>query len=464
MELRLQKFISSMGTLSDVRNLDPFNPIVMLMEHPVNAIQYTIIVSIIEPSYMAIPINCIWVCMDSTKPSFKKALKLKAVDRTTYEGEEELVDGFKQAWITLSKYDDVFSDPQYYDNGGGGGGTGPMGPQGPKGDKGDKGDTPTLDYTAIAAEVAKILGNGAPALSSIALTGLGTTIFEGKTAQLAVKANYSNGSNADVLSKATFVVAPSSAGTVNASGLFSAVANVDADTPFTITASYTEGGVTKTAVVNCTLKNVVATGLTINGSATVNEKTTSQYTATLTRNDGSTATVKPSYSLSTANGGAIDANGLFAAVDVAADVNVTINASFTENGVTVTGTKAITVKNVATQITPYFGVASTTATKDANLILSLTGRGPSAARQMNPCSMTSGAGQSYYYAYPVAYGLATFVDLGNGFEGGMDGAHGDKGVTLGPITVNVTIDGQSIPFYLYASDQSNLGLTNWNVL
>jgi hypothetical protein len=46
----------------------------------------------------------------------------------------------------------------------------------------------------------------------------------------------------------------------------------------------------------------------------------------------------------------------------------------------------------------------------------------------------------------------------------MDGAHGDRGATLGPITVNVMIGGVSVPFYLYASDQSNLGLTNWNVM
>jgi hypothetical protein len=151
---------------------------------------------------------------------------------------------------------------------------------------------------------------------------------------------------------------------------------------------------------------------------------------------------------------------LFTGADVAADVTANFSASYTESGVTVTTQKTITVKNVVAAITPYYGVASTTATKDANLILSLTGRGPSAARQMNPCTMTAGVGQSYYYAYPVSYGLATFIDLSNGFEGGMDGAHGDRGATLGPITVTVN----GVAFYLYASDQSNLGTTNWNVM
>lgn len=542
MELRLERFISSAATLSDTRNLDPFNPTVIQMEHPTTATQYIIIVSILEPSYMGIPINCIWVALDSTKPFYRKALKLKAVSAEEYEGEADLIDGLNQAWIEITTYDEIFSDPQYYAN------AGLKGEKGDKGDKGDTGETPVIDIDAIAIAVAEILGQNTKALvitgpnevvegasqqyivnvvengestpivaqitattgaqyvtinssnlvtgrpvtadqavtlsatyntggktltatkaitvknsdlSSIALTGLANSVFEGGTSQMTVTATYGNSSTTNVTSSATYAVNPTNAGAVNSSGLFTA-AQVTADTNATITATYVEAGVTKTATASTQVKNIIPTALAINGASQVNENTTSQYTATVTRNDGTNATVVPTWSVG--SGATINSSGLLTAAETSADVSVTISASYTESGVTVNATKIITVKNVAAVIYPYYGVAASNSQRNAALILSLPSRGPAGVRQMNPCSMTSGVGQSYWYAYPVSYGLATFVDLSNNFEGGMDGAKGDGGISLGPITVNVTIDGQSIPFYLYQSDKSNLGLTNWNVL
>lgn len=557
MELRLQRFIKSMQTISDVRNLDPFNPIQILMEHPVTATLYTIIISIPEPSYMGIPINTIWIAMDSTKPFYSKALKLKAVDAESYTGEAELIENLKQAWIEISTHDEIFSDPQFYDNGSGGGVPGPKGDKGDKGDTGEQGprgfpgESPVLDYAAIAVEVAKILGGTsveksltitgvdtlvegsnsqfavnlvageditpiiatitasaggsfvninssnlitalavnadqtvtltasyvsggetltatktitivAAGLNSISMTGLATTIFEGRTAQLAVTAAYSNGTNAAVTSSATYEVNPSSAGTVSASGLFTA-ASVSADTPFSITATFIEGSTTRTVTTNSTVRNIIVSSLAITGSATVNEKTTTNYTATVTRNDGTTATVTPTWSISDPAAGTIASSGAFTAADVSANVSATISATYTFEGVTVNATRAITVANVAAVIYPYIGVASSTATMDAAFILSLPDRGPNASRLMNPWMPNAAAGQSYYYAYPVSYGLADFFDIDSGFSGGMDGAQGNPESLFGPITVNVTIDGVSVPFYLYKSDKSGLGLSKWDV-
>lgn len=546
MELRLQKFIASMGTLSDVRNLDPFNPIVIQMEHPVLATLYTIIVSIIEPSYMGIPINATWVCLDSTKPYYRKALKLKAHKREAYEGGAELVEGPGQAWIELMTHDEIFSDPQFYDNGTGG-------QKGEKGDKGDKGEDAVIDINAIAAAVAALLGNPTPSvkslridgpdfliegasaeftvnlidgedvmaivtsitatsgatfinigsgnritaksiskdedvvlsasylsggqtltatkaikilnavLNTIALTGLPTSLFEGKTAQLVVTASFDNGTTANIAASSTYVVEPSTAGTVNASGLFTAASNLNADLDFKITASYMDNGIAKTSSVNSRVTNIVVTTLEISGATSVNEKASTTFAARALKNDGTNAVVTPTWSVKPTTAGTITAAGVFTGADVAADVVAEINASYTFEGVTVTDTHNVTVKNVAAVITPFFGVASSTSVRNAALILSLTGRGPTGARQMNPCPMTSGPGQSYWYAYPASYGQATFIDLSNGFEGGMDGASGDGGNTLGPITVPVVIDGVTIPFYLYQSDKANLGLTNWDV-
>jgi hypothetical protein len=72
-----------------------------------------------------------------------------------------------------------------------------------------------------------------------------------------------------------------------------------------------------------------------------------------------------------------------------------------------------------------------------------------------------------YYAYPVSYGQAVFTDItpivGSNFQGGWDGAHGDSGGTLGPIIVQVNINGTNVPFYFYQTDYPNNGEMLWKV-
>lgn len=117
-------------------------------------------------------------------------------------------------------------------------------------------------------------------------------------------------------------------------------------------------------------------------------------------------------------------------------------------------------------ITPYFGVAvvpANQAGKNAAFILALPNRGPTADR-LNPSFTldTEDNTHSMFYAYPVSYGQAVFTDIGANFQGGWDGAHGDFGQTVGPLTVNVTIQGVVVPFYLYQTDYPNLGSVQWS--
>jgi hypothetical protein len=572
MELRLQKFIDSMGTLSDIRNLDPYNPVILQMEHPVTAMQYVIVVAITEPSYMGIPINAIWVVQNPQSNYYKKALKLKAVAPNAIP---DALPGLTQTWIEIFTYDEIFSDPQWYDNGSGGGVPGPIGPQGPVGPQGPMGPTglqgpvgpqgpaAVVDYDFIIAEVVKQVGDGgtpqtatlaimgantvmeggtaqyaveltigtnapmaitAPitltgtgatinatnlvtaagnltgdqtitlsasytyngtaltatknvvitnaALASIAVTGLGTNVFESKTAQLVATATYGNGATSTVTTQATYTVNPASAGTVSAAGLFTAAA-VASDTPFSITASYTEAGVTRTTTVNSTNKNLIAQSLAISsGATTVNEGGTLQMTATVTRNDTTTANVssQATWTVSDPAAGTIDANGMFTASLVAANTPVTISASYLQEGITVTATRNITVNNVAAVIYPYYGAAASpgVAGKTGEWIKStLTQRGPNGDRTATNISIDGGnapGNKFLFYAYPKSYGLAQFFDLDSQMFGGWDGADDQFGQgTNGPMEVNVTIDGQVVVFYLYQSDMYNLGLTRWNV-
>lgn len=123
---------------------------------------------------------------------------------------------------------------------------------------------------------------------------------------------------------------------------------------------------------------------------------------------------------------------------------------------------------VAAAITPYFGLGPweiPQEAKNGDFIKALSNRGPTASR-LHPSftlNAVTGSGNTFYYAYPVSYGEATFLDVESTFEGGWDGASGDWGQTLGPIIVPVDIDGVMIDFYLYQTDYEELGLVEWSV-
>ena len=119
---------------------------------------------------------------------------------------------------------------------------------------------------------------------------------------------------------------------------------------------------------------------------------------------------------------------------------------------------------------PYFGAAPLIgqAGKTSAFILSLPQRGPTVDRKNPGALMDSFNMQTtMYYAYPVSYGQAVFTDItpvgGSFMQGGWDGAHGDGGVTLGPIIVPVNINGTMIDFYLYQTDYPNNGEMLWRV-
>jgi len=80
-------------------------------------------------------------------------------------------------------------------------------------------------------------------------------------------------------------------------------------------------------------------------------------------------------------------------------------------------------------------------------------------------SGVAGGTTTMFYAYPASYGLAQFEDQASlGFFGGWDAATGDptEGAS-GPLSLNVTINGQSVPFYLYQTDFPGLGVVTWKV-
>ncbi|MBI5576768.1 MAG: cytochrome c [Deltaproteobacteria bacterium] len=181
-------------------------------------------------------------------------------------------------------------------------------------------------------------------LSGITVSG-SSSVNEGATAAYTATASWSDGTKTSVSPTWS-----ANLGSISTSGVFSAP-QVTANQTATIGASYSVGGVTKTASVSVTVVNgsVVVTktlsGITISGSSSVNEGATAAYMATASWSDGTKTSVSPAWS---ANLGAISTSGVFSAPQVTANQAATIGASYSYGGVTRTASVAVTVVNSAT--------------------------------------------------------------------------------------------------------------------
>ena len=142
MEKRLQDFIESVYQIADVRNLDPFNPCVFQLEHPITATRFTVVAAKQDPSYLGIPINAIWVCLDPQDTYYRQALRLMVdpVPELLVRAAEHTPNAF---WVAVRTYEEIFAYPQYYLYTGPAGPTGAtgIGEQGPQGEIGPVGPT-----------------------------------------------------------------------------------------------------------------------------------------------------------------------------------------------------------------------------------------------------------------------------------------------------------------------------------
>lgn len=230
----------------------------------------------------------------------------------------------------------------------GNGAQGPVGPMGPQGPQGPIGPTPVIDYDYIINEVMLRMQR---TLTSIQILGA-TSVVERATSTFTVTATYSDNTTQPNATPIIWSCDPA-IGTINSSGIFTA-ASINVDTNGLISASYTEGSVTVTDTHAITVLAIAAPqSIAISGAISVNEGTSSTYSALVTLVNASTVN-NPSgliWSCDTAIG-TINSSGVFTATSVNADTNGLISVSYTLEGVTVTDTHAITVINrVLTSIT-----------------------------------------------------------------------------------------------------------------
>ena len=186
-------------------------------------------------------------------------------------------------------------------------------------------------------------------LSGIAISGA-SSVTEGATSAYAATASWSDGTTSSV--SPTWSLSSTSCATIVSSGVLTAK-SVSANQTVTLTASHTSGGVTRSASKSVTVSNVAATlsGISISGASSVNEGSSSAYTAAATWSDGTTTAVTPAWSLSTTSYASLSSSGTLTAALVSASQPVTVNASYTSDGVTRTATKTVTVANVAATLT-----------------------------------------------------------------------------------------------------------------
>ena len=227
------------------------------------------------------------------------------------------------------------------------------------------------------------------------------------------------------------------------------------------------GTVFNAPVVSWTAIKRIVTGIEITGSGSVAAGAQQQYSINATFNDGATGPVTSTAWTADANIGTINASGLFTVVtgSTVESGNVSVDVT-SADGTVYTAVFAVTVAAEVVPIYPYAGIVNPAAPLTEALILGLTIRGTVEDRTggfttANPLLLESqGTSQTMMYAYPASYGFATFLDIESNFTGGWDGA---VAPAMGPATVNVTIGGNVVPFYVYKTDYPNLGPVTWSI-
>ncbi|HWV98499.1 MAG TPA: hypothetical protein VNZ64_02285 [Candidatus Acidoferrum sp.] len=195
----------------------------------------------------------------------------------------------------------------------------------------------SLDYPITVAHVA-------PVYTSLAISGP-SPITDNSSAQFTATALYSDGSSQVVTPTWSVTSGP---GSISTSGSLT-VGQLGANATLTVSASYTTGGITKSASQNVDITHVPPppnlVSLSISGPSSLPENSAAQYSAAATMSDGSSQVVEATWSqnLSSAS---ISALGLFAAGEVVSNTTAVISASYTAGLATMTASNTVTVVNV----------------------------------------------------------------------------------------------------------------------
>ncbi len=191
-------------------------------------------------------------------------------------------------------------------------------------------------------------------LLSISISGP-SSVDENSTATYTCRAYYDDDTSQDVTNYTNFSSSNIAVAFFEGHGLLF-TENLSSNQSITITASY--GGKTRTKGV--TVINVVLTSLSVSGASSLYENTSTSYTATAHYSNGSTSSVTSSASWSNTSQYASMSGNTLNAGSVPSNQSDTVIATYTEGGVTKSGTKGVTIVNykslVSLSINVPFGI------------------------------------------------------------------------------------------------------------
>ncbi len=207
--------------------------------------------------------------------------------------------------------------------------------------KAGKADVTVARGTASSNAVQVTINPAIPKLTSLAASCAPTTVKSKEGGTCTASAGYDNGSSKTVTPSWT-----SSDGMLfylAADGAFSTV-NASKDTPVTVTASYTENGITKTATSAVTVKaaEVTLTGLTASCPSEIPSGEVGFCMAEASFSDGTKKQVNPTWTSSNTSIATMNGNAIYAG-NIRPDTPVTLTASYTKGSDTRTATAKVTI-------------------------------------------------------------------------------------------------------------------------
>jgi hypothetical protein len=207
-----------------------------------------------------------------------------------------------------------------------------------------------------------------PALTGLSITGP-SSVLEDSSAQYEAVAFFADGSEQVI--DADDWDEDSSYASISNNGLLS-TEEVTRNRSVGIDAEYTQNGVTKTAFKRVTIVNIqpAFTGLAITGPTSVNERNVAQYEAEALYSDGTSVTVDPTWSV-VSEFASISVGGSLGVGEVRSNQVVTVEASFTEEGVPQTASLDVTVIDISNPRIPVSLTISGPSTVDEGGIAQL---------------------------------------------------------------------------------------------
>ncbi len=307
-------------------------------------------------------------------------------------------------------------------------------------------------------------GGAQAVLSSIAISG-SSELFPGGYTNYICMATMSDGYTRQVNASWSILSAPAKRAVIFASGRLESNKWSDLTSPvdIVIQASYTEGGVTKTATKNVTILVPIST-ITISGDSSINACGTKAYSCFAKMADGTTKKVAAKWSIESGGSyGSISPDGILNAKSTAAGKEIVIKASHAEGVITCTRTMAINITEAALSlIIPFESNGGTECGSERYFEGSIYGSLPTTTRTgytfdgwytsssfKTKVTASSTVSSSVYKLY-AKWTANTYSVLYN-YNGGTKGANNPSAATYGTA------------FYVSAPTRSGQTFAGWTV-